>query len=68
MANLAKSDLAAIIIPLLQNWLQFRKCAPEQDEDFEMIDSKERSPVKKVVDFGKKTMSGLSDSQRAEID
>lgn len=31
MKNLAKSEIVAIIIPLLQNWLIFRKGAPEID-------------------------------------
>jgi hypothetical protein len=31
MKNLAKSEIVAIIVPLLQNWLRFRKGAPEID-------------------------------------
>jgi hypothetical protein len=31
MKNLAKSEIVAIIIPLLQNWLTFRKGAPKID-------------------------------------
>ena len=31
MKNLAKSEIVGIIIPLLQNWLTFRKGAPEID-------------------------------------
>ena len=31
MKNLARSEIVAIILPLLQNWLRFRKDAPESD-------------------------------------
>ena len=40
--NLAKSEIVAIIIPLLQNWLIYRKGAPDIDpnDDFGVGDSK----------------------------
>jgi len=31
MKNLAKSEIVGIIIPLLLNWLRFRKDAPDID-------------------------------------